>query len=538
MMRTRSTPRRLATTLITLALAAGCTKTDIVYRDREPFNPAPDAASGMLGYYTVSTKQTTCGNCHVGQQSKWSSTAHAGAYQTLASLPASATAPMCFSCHTVSTKGNGLTTTARGWDAVKDSAYHDVQCESCHGPGTTHVTAPSRTNYPLARFGMAGTGVPATAAGTANATCEACHSGIHTPFAEEWKQSGHAKVVQEGSGPVANSPGCAPCHDGKKTLLAWGVNTNYVEKDSAGVFPVTCAVCHDPHAKNNPKQLRFSIEATEPSANLCMKCHDRRAILTTGTTRLTPHAPQGDVLLGTAGYRAPGVVIEGIAVATTHASSANSKLCAGCHIQRYSFTDAASGNLVFQATGHRFLPIPCVDANGPTANQDCAYTTTARSFKGCTGTGCHNTEAVASSAFNSRRATIATLADILWTDLDHDETLDPAPVDGGYLALIKRDRPTEFPATAAQATRITPAMGAFFNVTTFAERYSNGDRSKGVHNPFLGSALLAGNIAEMRAAYPGLPSPPVAVQALVEQSVSELKLRQPNAVSASFEVKR
>lgn len=539
MMSILSSRSGLASALTVLFLAAGCTKTDIVYRDREPFNPAPDAASGMLGYYTVSTKQTTCGNCHVGQQTKWAETAHASAYQTLASLPAGTAVAVCYNCHTVSSKGNGLTTTNRGWQAVQDSAYRDVQCESCHGPGTTHVTAPNRTNYPLARIGMAGTGVPAAATGSANATCEACHSGSQSPFAEEWKQSGHAQVVQESSGPVANvSASCAPCHDGKKTLAAWGVNTNYIEKDSAGVFPVTCTVCHDPHAKNNPKQLRFSIQATEPSANLCMKCHDRRAILVTGTTRLTPHAPQGDVLLGTAGYRSPGVVIEGIAVATTHASSANSKLCAGCHIQRYTFTDAASGNFVFQATGHRFLPIPCVNSSGPTASQDCAYTTAARSFKGCTGTGCHNTEAVAASAFNSRRATIAALADILWTDLDHDEALDPAPIDGGYLAIIKRDIPTEFPATAAQATKITPAMGAFFNVATFAERYSNGDRSKGTHNPFLGSALLAGNIAEMKAAYPALPSPPAAIQALVEKSVSELKLRQPNAVSAKFEVQK
>ncbi|HEU5217268.1 MAG TPA: cytochrome c3 family protein [Gemmatimonadales bacterium] len=524
--------------LFALVLVAGCTKTDIVYRDREPFNPAPDAASGMLGYYTVATKQTTCGNCHVGQQAKWIDTKHAGAYATLAALPAAVAAPACYSCHTTSTNGNGLPTPKRGWDAVKDSAYHDVQCESCHGPGTTHVTAPSRTNFPLARVGMPSTGIPATSAASSNASCAACHSGAHTPFAEEWSLSGHGSVVAESGTPVANNASCAPCHNGKQTLASWGVNTNYIERDSAGVFPVTCTVCHDPHAKNNPKQLRFSITAIEPTANLCMKCHDRRAVLTTGTTRLTPHAPQGDVLLGTAGYRSPGVIIEGIAIATTHASSANSKLCAGCHIQRYTFTDATSGNFVFQSTGHRFLPIPCVDANGPTVDQSCAYTTAARSFKGCVNSGCHNSEAIASSAFNSRRATIAVLADQIWTDLNHNEALDAAPVDGGYLAKVKQQLPTEFPATAAQATKITPAMGAFFNVATFAERYSNGDRSKGVHNPFLGTALLAGNINELLAAYAFLPAPPMMVQAAVESSLAEAKIRQPSLFRERTELKR
>jgi len=511
-----------------LLLLVGCTKSDIVYRDRAPFNPAPDLASGMLGYYDVGTKQTTCGNCHAGQQATWVETRHASAYATLAALPATVAVAACYSCHTVTGNGNGLATPKRGWDVVKAEGYHDVQCESCHGQGTTHVSAPSRTNFPLARVGMAGKGVPATAAGSSNATCEACHSGAHSPFAEEWGKSGHSEVVVESGTPVAANAACAPCHNGKATLAAWGVNTNYIEKDSTGVFPVTCAVCHDPHAKNNPKQLRFSISAIEPTANLCMKCHDRRAVLATGTTRLTPHAPQGDVLLGTAGYRPPGVVIDGIAVATTHASSANSKLCAGCHIQRYTFTDPASGNFVFQSTGHRFLPIPCVDANGPTDDQTCAYTTAVRSFKGCVNSGCHNSETIAASAFNSRRATIAVLADQIWTDLNHNEALDAAPVDGGYLAIVKQQLPTEFPATAAQATKITPAMGAFFNVATFAERYSNGDRSKGVHNPFLGTALLAGDINELKAAYAFLPAPPMLVQAAVDRSIMEAKLRQPN----------
>ncbi len=511
-----------------LVLVSACTTEKIVYKDRDPFNPPPDAAAGFLGYYTVSTKQTTCGNCHAGQQTTWAQTRHAGAYKTLTDLPAGTAQPFCFSCHTVSTNGNGLASPKRGWDVVQDSAYHDVQCESCHGPGKNHVTAPNRGNFPLARVGMAGTGVPAVAAAGGNGSCAACHTGPHSPFAEEWSKSGHAQVVMSGGAPVAATAACAPCHDGKGTLAAWGLNTNYVEKDSAAVFPVVCTVCHDPHAKNNPKQLRFSITAREPTANLCMKCHDRRATLAVGTTRLTPHAPQGDVLLGSAGYRPQSVQIDTIAMASTHASSANGGLCAGCHIQRYTFTDPATGSFVFQSTGHRFLPIPCVDSKGPTDDQDCVYSTTTRSFKGCVNAGCHNSEAVAASAFSSRRSTIAVLADQIWTDLNHNEALDPAPIDGGYLAIIKRDRPLEFPATTAQANKITAAMGAFFNMATFAERYSNGDRSKGVHNPFLGTALLAGNIQELKAVYPFLPAPPAAVQAVVEKSLTEARLRQPN----------
>jgi hypothetical protein len=46
---------------------AGCTDTETVYQDRPPFNPPPDKP-GYLGYYTAAEQQTTCGNCHVGEQ--------------------------------------------------------------------------------------------------------------------------------------------------------------------------------------------------------------------------------------------------------------------------------------------------------------------------------------------------------------------------------------------------------------------------------------------------------------------------------------
>src|SRR5215212_6065283 len=118
-------------------LSGACSDEKIVFR--EPANPPPDANSGFLGYFTAADKQTTCGNCHVLHQADWSRTAHSNAY---AALSASSNATdACSTCHTVSDKGNATGTPA-GWDAVKDPAYHDVQCESCHGPGFDHVSAP------------------------------------------------------------------------------------------------------------------------------------------------------------------------------------------------------------------------------------------------------------------------------------------------------------------------------------------------------------------------------------------------------------
>src|ERR1041385_9104856 len=170
-----------------LLLAMGCTRTDIVYRDRQPFNPAPDAVSGLLGYYNFSTKQTTCGNCpawqlpqvvfstkqttcgncHAGHQADWFETKHASAFTDLVASGHATAA--CYGCHTVSQLGNGLASAA-GWNAKPDSAYKDVQCESCHGPGTEHVKlTEDRTKWPLARLTLT----------IANNSCAACHTGIH-----------------------------------------------------------------------------------------------------------------------------------------------------------------------------------------------------------------------------------------------------------------------------------------------------------------------------------------------------------------------
>jgi predicted CXXCH cytochrome family protein len=493
-------------------LAAGCTKTEIVYRDREPFNPPPDPASGLLGYYSFGEKQTTCGNCHVGHQADWKQTHHANAFADLVGTGRAQAS--CYGCHTVSEKGNGLASPA-GWNAKADSAYKDVQCESCHGPGAEHVKAPeNRSKWPLARLTLT----------LANQSCAACHTGVHTPFAEEWATSGHAQIV---SGAVNNTnPECKNCHDGKTVLKAWGVTTNYVERDSSAFAATTCAVCHNPHGSENDHQLRFPINSPDPDRNLCMKCHLRRGEPATGSAYgARPHAPQGFVVLGIGGYRPVGANIDTLIGLTTHASIANPRLCAGCHVNQYDVTDPATGNFVFHSTGHLFKPIPCLDSQGrPTADNSCAYSPPARSFKACTGSGCHATEAVAAGRLAGARGDIESLAAQIWVDANHNETIDPAPTDAGYLAIIRRDRPTELTTT----TVTTPARGAEFNVRTFAEgRYANGDKSLGVHNPFLARALLAANIIELRGAY-GLPAPPANVAALVDRSLDEAQKRQPN----------
>jgi hypothetical protein len=170
-------------------------------------------------------------------------------------------------------------------------------------------------------------------------------------------------------------------------------------------------------------------------------------------------------------------------------------------VGRFTVTDAQTGNFVFQATGHLFRAIPCVDAQGvPTGSTTCAYNTTERQFGSCAGAGCHASVNTALSAFNTSRNDIRLLARTIWIDVDADEAIDAFPADSGYLAKVMLNAPTEFTVN----TVITAAEGALFNIRMVGEGYyGNADDSKGVHNPFLARSLLTANINELLATYPG-----------------------------------
>ena len=496
-------PRAFSLLFLTAALAA-CTDEEIVYVERPPFNEPADPASGFLGYYTASTQQTTCGNCHADFQGAWAETGHASAYETLKSINAAAT---CYSCHTITERGNSTTGTV-GHDLVKDSTYYDVQCESCHGPGLEHVEGVGQGNItarPLAHIGIG----PDSSAG-----CAACHNGTHHPYVEEWSQSRHANQ------PATTNPDCSRCHESRGKLKSLGVQSNYAERDGTTLQPTaTCAVCHNPHGSSNEGNLRLSLEDPDPADNLCMSCHLNRA--EPSTSKSAPHGAQGGVLLGFAGWRPPDFAYDTSRIYGSHATTANPKLCAGCHVNRLTVTDEAGG-FQFQSVGHLFRPIPCLDAQGkPIKDNSCAYTETARSWAGCTKSGCHANAAVAASAFNSTRSEIKLLAELLWKDNDHDKTIDAfnaadqSAGDEGFLAKIKLNNPDAF---STSDSVVSAANGTEFNVRTCGEGYdSHPDGSKGAHNKFLCVALLAQSALYLQTLYPYLPSPPAAAAALLKK---------------------
>jgi len=456
------------------------TVVDTVFVQQGVSNPPPDAVSGLLGYFEPTTGLTTCGNCHIDVQSRWAQTEHAAAFETLDG--SGSAQPFCYGCHTVSEKGNDLSA-ASGWNAVETDVYHDVQCENCHGPGNDHVSAPG-SNQPIAALSIL------DSSGQPTLNCAECHSGNHQPFADEWAQSKHANVV----GFAAGREECQACHRGQGTLAAWGAKGNYAEKDAAAHLPVTCGVCHDPHDATNTAQLRRPIETTSVEQHLCASCHNRRAEPDVNSRYgLDPHAPEAPLLAGTAGYFFPGTILPG-QIVTSHGPFGNAKLCATCHVEKFTVTDAETGDFQLTVTGHRFIPMPCVDANGAPTGADCEVSTTARRFTACVDAGCHQTEQAAFSAFTAGTLTVGNDAANLKALIDQVDP-DWSPGSGGSVD------PADDSLTVAEGAAFNYNLAIFGHSVGVGTPSETNVAGTSVHNRFLMTALLISSMDAVKAAY-------------------------------------
>jgi hypothetical protein len=98
----------------------------------------------------------SCISCHRDQHVQWASTSHSHAYQTLIKKNEGKNLE-CLPCHVTAFGKDGGPS-----DANDLLGLHDVQCESCHGPGRAHVADAEAA--PLVK-------VPEEAA------CVVCHDG-------------------------------------------------------------------------------------------------------------------------------------------------------------------------------------------------------------------------------------------------------------------------------------------------------------------------------------------------------------------------
>ncbi|HTR82789.1 MAG TPA: multiheme c-type cytochrome [Bacteroidota bacterium] len=344
-------------------------------------------------YVGYSGGTVACATCHASNTTSWKATGHAMIYtQGIMGQLEVNTAGLgtysgsCFKCHTVgwdqnANNGNfGYLAHQTGWDtswykgkAKSGSSYliingdssiyknmvsnysslvplANIGCESCHGPGKDHLGDASKIGKSL------DAGV-----------CQSCHDAPPRHVSGTyWSLSDHATMPLAGTDAVSTS--CFPCHSGS-AFVKWvsdgkpATDANWSAAADAS-YPITCAVCHDPHSAANPNQLRtVSVDTLKNGyrvpagllgeGQLCMNCHRSRYNVATRVTTKAPYYgfvdhygphgnPQADMLLGQNGYQYGDSSLTGL---TTHTGLTNG--CVTCHMtgdnHSLAMTDTTGG---------------------------------------------------------------------------------------------------------------------------------------------------------------------------------------------------
>ena len=269
------------------------------------------------------SQEPQCAACHDSEWehrvTDWMGTGHSDMLaRSLDGLNGSYYNAGCVSCHSV---GHDMTADGNGgfddvadqlaWvfpDPLQEGNWDDdaivpralkqvsnIQCESCHGPGSVHgVTLDAEGKR------------QATAVSYDVGSCAVCHdSGTHHIRPTEWRTSPHARV------PARTSGSCAPCHTGNGFVASTKAPGTSIR---AGDQTIGCAACHDPHVSQavGDHQVRTTADVTLGNGEtvgdgglgkLCMQCHKGRRDVDTYVTETHSHfgphhGPQTDLLVG------------------------------------------------------------------------------------------------------------------------------------------------------------------------------------------------------------------------------------------------
>lgn len=363
----------------------------------------PDPASKTFA------SATECRICHAGIYGKWQTTKHPLAMEALEEIGQDRNSE-CWTCHTVGYNAGGFVS------REKTEEFEGVQCESCHGSAINHVGGATGVNVGIEILDAE--------------TCGKCHDGAHHPTYTEWKDSRHAVSLSSVKELPFFKQDCLECHSADYRFAREDEKPTVADAK----LGITCAVCHDPHNKVHPYQLRKEVN------EICLECHtleEAKPVITALDSYESPHHPQKEMFEG-----------RGAVVLVTFENSSHTDLdvnpdeCATCHVLQVGF-DPESGSAI---TGHTFRPLV------PQACEQC-HTGNVTALK-------EGTQNAIETRLNGLRAYL----DSNYAVDDPDQYIDPSTLTGDALV--------------------------WYYQAKFDYEFVNGDGSRGIHNWKYTMALL------------------------------------------------
>ena len=300
----------------------------------------------------------------------WSKTLHASIFTNgMNGVASDHYSASCLGCHTVgydadpNAVNGGFDDVAKqiGWtfptvlnantfaslpDALKNVG--NIQCENCHGPGSTHISSGGDPRL--------------ISVSTGSGVCGQCHAAAtHHIKTGEWNNSMHAVVTRDATG--AGRESCVGCHTGAGFVDRLQGNT---AAPDTTYTTINCQTCHEPHGETTPGTNAHLLRTLAPvtlkdgttvtnagMGTLCINCHQSRqnaavyAATTPGSARFGPHhGPQADMLEGVNGFNYDKNI-----PSSAHADVV-ADTCVGCHMQTVDAADPALTKL----GGHTFRP--------------------------------------------------------------------------------------------------------------------------------------------------------------------------------------
>jgi hypothetical protein len=336
-----------------------------------------NAANYVGAGHLENTTFTQCVTCHSDKVEGWMGTQHSTALiDKINGLESDHFSSHCVSCH--STGFNEAPTAVNGgfddvatevgwtfpetldpgnWDAMPDKlkGLANIQCESCHGPGSEHKGNVNRIDVSFSA-----------------GDCGQCHdSEPYHNYIQQWSLSKHSATTQSPTGEGRTS--CVGCHSAPGFVDR--IDGVPVAERRTDYEAIVCAACHDPHSAENPHQLRSIADVTlmngetipgGGNGRICMNCHISRRDADTYVQQYSGHfgphhGPQTDMLAGS------NAVEYGKEIPSSSHFFAVKDSCATCHMQ-----EVARGELGFnQVGGHTFKPAAHVmDENGAEVEVD------------------------------------------------------------------------------------------------------------------------------------------------------------------------